>query len=67
MQTVAALFVETNGCYFGLPGIDPGISRATPGIMPARGQSFVTPTAGAGVASGTAAPGSRISSSSATT
>lgn len=23
MRTVAALYVETNGCYFGLPGVDP--------------------------------------------
>jgi len=23
MQTIAALYVETDGCYFGLPGIDP--------------------------------------------
>jgi hypothetical protein len=23
VQTVAALFVETDGCYFGLPGVDP--------------------------------------------
>ncbi|MBO9624142.1 MAG: hypothetical protein J7500_15650 [Sphingomonas sp.] len=23
METVAALYVETNGCYFGLPGVDP--------------------------------------------
>jgi hypothetical protein len=23
MQTVAALYVETDGCYFGLPGVDP--------------------------------------------
>lgn len=23
MQTVAALYVETGGCYFGLPGVDP--------------------------------------------
>jgi len=23
MSTVAALFVETDGCYFGLPGVDP--------------------------------------------
>jgi hypothetical protein len=29
LRTVAALYVETGGCYFGLPGVDPWDKRAT--------------------------------------
>jgi hypothetical protein len=64
---VAALYVETDGAYTGLPMLTRGTSAATPGSTPARIRSWPIRPASAGAGSGTALRASRISSSSAPT
>jgi hypothetical protein len=38
--TVAALYVETNGVYYGLPDVDPWDEHATRGCTRGRGRSW---------------------------
>jgi hypothetical protein len=59
-NAVAALYVETGGCYFGLPGVDPWDERAMRAATPARILSSRTRPASGGASCG---PASRCSSS----
>lgn len=51
---VAALFVETDGAYFGVPGVQPGMSHGTPGPTAVRIQSWRIHPASGGADTGMA-------------
>ena len=64
---VSALFVETGGCYFGLPHVDPWDEQRDARHMLVRVPLLPTLRVSAGVVSGMAPRASRTSSSLVTT
>lgn len=62
MLTVAALYVEAEGTYFGLPGVEPwALPRGEARIITAPIRWWRTPHANAGAATSVARPGSPTS------
>lgn len=61
MNMIAALYVETDGAYFGIAGVDPWDEAGMPASTPGPGQSLRTRPVNAGVGIGTAHRASLIS------